>query len=174
MTKDSQPRSLESTLYDLALAYSLAADASRTIGASIGNANLTAPAIMCQNFAIELLLKFFLAIDHFTAATIDELTNAGVKLNCHKYSQLFDQLQPATKEKIANSFTALSGKKTNVEGFREALVAQGDEPFVQWQYIYETNNFSHFDLQAFQLVAYSLGEAAKAELKASSDRRKPS
>ena len=174
MTNESQPRSLESTLFDLALAYSLAADASRTIGASTRNADLAAPAIMCQSFAIELLLKFFLAIDHFTAATTDELTNAGVNLSCHKYSQLFDQLLPATKEKIANSFTALSGKKTDVDGFREALVAQGDEPFVQSQYIYETNNFSHLDLQAFQLVAYSLGNTAKTELKASSDRRKPS
>jgi hypothetical protein len=171
MTNESQPRSLESTLFNLAHAYALAADASRKNGASTGNADLAAPAIMCQSFAIELLLKFFLAIDHPAATTTNELKNAGVKLNCHKYSQLFDQLLPATKEKIAKSFTALSGKKTDTDGFLEALIAQGDEPFVHWRYIYETNDFSHLDLQAFHLITDSLGKAAEAERKASSNRR---
>jgi hypothetical protein len=121
---------------------------------------------MCKSFAIELLLKFFLAVDHPAATTTDDLKSAGVKLQCHKYSELFDQLLPATKDKIAKEFTAQSSKQTDAVGFRQALIAQGDDPFVYWRYIYETSGFSHFDNQAFDLVTNALGKAAEAERKA--------
>lgn len=165
------PRSLESTLFNLAHAYARAANTSwESIGAT-GDADFAAPAIMCQSFAIELLLKFFLAIDHPLVTTVEELKNTGVKLKCHKYSELFDQLLPATKEKIAKSFTSLSGKRTDTDGFREALIAQGNDPFVNWRYVYETDGFSHFDNQAFLWVMHSLGKAAEAERRAVSSRR---
>jgi len=121
---------------------------------------------MCQSFAIELLLKFFLAVDHPAAKTTGELKTIGIRLRCHKYTELFDQLTPISKEKIANAYTALSGKQADAAGFRQALIAQGDDPFVYWRYIYETNSFSHFDIQAFNLVTDALGKAAEAELKA--------
>ena len=81
----SQPaRSLESTLFYLAHAYAIASDTSRKTGKETGNTDLAAPAIMCESFAIELLLKFFLAIDHPTPTTVEALKTAGVKLKCHK------------------------------------------------------------------------------------------
>lgn len=159
-------RSLRSTLFNTAHAYARSADASwSTLGAA-KDADFAAPAIMCQSFAIELLLKFFLAVDHPAATTAEELKTAGVKLRCHKYSDLFDQLAPTTKDKIANAFTALSGKQTDAAGFRQELIAQGDDPFVYWRYVYETSWFSHFDRQAFNLVIDALGKAAEAERKA--------
>ena len=163
-------RSLQSTLFNIAHAYARAADASwSTLGAT-KDADFTAPAIMCKSFAIELLLKFFLAVDHPEATTTDELKSAGVKLRCHKYSELFDQLLPATKDKIANEFTAQSGKHTDAAGFRQALIAQGDDPFVYWRYVYETSVFSHFDNLAFNLVTDTLGKAAETERKAAPSR----
>ena len=110
-------------------------------------------------------LKFFLAVDHPAANTTSELKTAGVKLRCHKYSELFDQLTQTSKDKIASTYTALSGKQTDAAGFRQALIAQGDDPFVYWRYIYETNSLSHFDIQAFNLVTDALGKAAEAERK---------
>ncbi len=160
-------RSLRSTLFNLAHAYARAADTSWNSFGESKNADFAAPAIMCQSFAIELLLKFFLAIDHPQAKTIDELKAAGVKLQCHKYSELYDQLTSAAKDKIANAYTALSGKQTDAAGFRYALIAQGDDPFVYWRYVYEkTTGFSHFDRQAFGFVTDALGKAAESERKA--------
>ena len=159
-------RSLRSTLFNIAHAYARAADAAWSTLGTTKDADFAAPAIMCQSFAIELLLKFFLAVDQPAATTAEELKTAGVKLRCHKYSDLFDQLVPATKDKIANAFTVLSGRHTDAAGFRQALIAQGDDPFVYWRYVYETSGFSHFDRQAFNLVTDALGKAAEAERKA--------
>jgi hypothetical protein len=159
-------RSLQSTLFNVAHAYARAANASWNTLESTKDADFAAPAIMCQSFAVELLLKFFLAIDHPTAKTSDELEMAGVTLKCHKLSELFDQLLPATQSKIAGVFTTLSGKQTDAAGFRAALIAQGDDPFVYWRYIYEKKVVAQFDQQAFDLVIEALGKAAEAERKA--------
>jgi len=160
-------RSLRSTLFNLGHAYARAADTSWNSLNSSKDVDFAAPAIMCQSFAIELLLKFFLALDHPLANTIDDLKAAGVKLRCHKYSELYDQLTAATKDKIANAYTTLSGAQTDATGFRHALIAQGDDPFVYWRYVYEkTTGFSHFDRQAFNFVIDALGKAAESERKA--------
>ncbi|HEY6896495.1 MAG TPA: hypothetical protein VI279_04480 [Rhodocyclaceae bacterium] len=164
----AQPaRPLRSTLFNFAHAYVRSADNAWATLESTNDADFIAPAIMCQSFAVELLLKFFLAIDHPTARTIDDLKNAGAKLKCHKYSELYDQLTLPTKNKIADAYSTLSGKPTNAMAFRQALIAQGDDPFVYWRYIYESNGFSHFDRIAFNLVTDALGKAAEAERKAS-------
>lgn len=178
MTKDKQQfeqtlaglpkRSLQSTLFNIAHAYSRAADLSWSAIATAEDADFAAPAIMCKSFAIELLLKFFLAVDHPTAITADDLKSTGVKLKCHKYSELFDQLLPGTKARIAEELTSQSGKLTDALGFRQALIALGDDPFVYWRYIYETNGYSHFDNQAFDLVTNALGKAAEAVRKSAS------
>jgi len=159
-------RSLRSTLFNIAHAYARTADSTWSALVSSKDAAFAAPTIMCQSFAIELLLKFFLAVDHPAATTIDELKAAGVKLRCHKYSELFDQLSQSSKDKIARAFTSISGTPTDAAAFRKALIAQGDDPFVYWRYIYETNGFSHFDKQAFNLVTDAVGKAAEAERQA--------
>jgi hypothetical protein len=163
-------RSLQSTLFNIAHAYALAADASWKALGSTKNADFAAPAIMCQSFAIELLLKFFLVVDHPEASTIDELKSPRVKLKCHKYSELFDQLLPATKDKIANALAKLGGVPIDAIGFRAALTAQGDDPFVYWRYIYEAGAVSHFDHQAFNRLTDALGKAAEAERMAAANR----
>lgn len=163
-------RSLQSTLFNIAHAYARAADASWSTFGTTRDGDFAAPAIMCQSFAVELLLKFFLVVDHPEATTIEELKSAGVKLKCHKYSELFDQLRSATKDKIADEFTAQTGKQTDAAGFRQALIAQGDDPFVYWRYIYETSNSSHFDNQAFNFITDTLGKSAEAERKAVTNR----
>ncbi len=160
-------RSLRSTLFNVAHAYARAADTSWRAIAAENDADFAAPAIMCQSFAVELLLKFFLAVDHPRAGSTDQLKAGGVKLNCHKYSELFDQLRQQSKDKIASAYAATIGKPTNADGFRQALLAQGDDPFVYWRYIYEsTDRISHFDMQAFLNVLTALGKAAEAERKA--------
>jgi hypothetical protein len=160
-------RSLQSTLFNIAHAYSRSAQATWELMASSKDADFAAPAIMCDSFTVELLLKFFLAVDHPAAESTDDLKNAGIKLKCHKYSELFDQLLPTTKNEIAKAYSSKSGKNTDAASFRAALIAQGDDPFVYWRYIYETKNVSNFDNAAFILVIDALGNAAAARRVAS-------
>lgn len=155
---------LQSNLFKLAEAYVISALNTRETGQSAKNFYLAAPMIMCQSFAVELLLKFFLATDHPSATTVDDLKKDGVNLKCHKYSELFDQLLPETKDKIANKFAELSGKQASVKDFRDALIAQGDEPFVDWRYIYEKKDNWSLDINPFDLVTNTLRKAAKTEL----------
>jgi hypothetical protein len=163
-------RSLESTLFNLANAYAQASDA---VWAQLGttkNADLAGPAIMCQSFAIELLLKFFLVVDHPTAKTAEDLRLAGVRLKNHKYSELFDQLSSVTRDKIAQSFSQTSRRTVTSEQFRDLLIAQGDDPFVHWRYVYERGGVSHFDRVSFNLLTDALGKAAEVERRASAAR----
>lgn len=161
------PRSFQSALFNMAHAYAQAADVIYSKGASTGNRDFAGPAIMCQAFAVELLLKFFLATDHPNATGVEDLKAAGVKLNVHKYSQLFDQLSARAQNDLATSFADQTGQKHDPLTFRAALVAQGDDPFVYWRYIYETKAVSHFDRLAFNAVTDALGKAAEAVRKLS-------
>jgi len=120
---------------------------------------------MCQSFAVELLLKFFLAIDHPAAATTDDLAKAGVKLKCHRYSELFDELSLASRTKIAAAYGTLANTQVDTAGFRQVLVEQGDDPFVYWRYVYESTGVSHFDKRRFDMVTDALGKAAEVERK---------
>ena len=159
-------RTFESTLFNLAHAYARAGDASWLSLASTKDADFAAPAIMCQSFAVELLLKYFLALDHPSATNAEELETEGVKLRRHRYSELYDQLKPATAAKIAAVFGTLTGRATDAVGFRAALIAQGDDPFVFWRYVYEAKDTRHFDSALFNHVTDALGKAAEAERKA--------
>jgi len=150
----------------MAHAYARSADSAWKQLASTSDADFAGPAIMCQSFAIELLLKFFLASDHPTAKTSDDLVAAGIKLRRHKYSELFDQLADSTKQAIADSYSAMAGSKVVVDDFRLMLVEQGDEPFVYWRYVYEKGGVSRFDLRAFKLLTDSLGKAAEVKRRA--------
>lgn len=164
--KQAKPRSLESTLFNMAHAYARASDASWNQLAATSDADFAGPAIMCQSFAVELLLKFFLAVDHPAATTTDDLKTAGVKLKCHRYSELFDQLNVATRAKIAAAYSVVAGAPVDSDGFRAALVEQGDDPFVYWRYVYESAGVSHFDKHRFDMVTDGLGRAAEVHRKA--------
>lgn len=60
----AKPRALYSALFNMANAYNQAAESALASIASTGNADFAGPAIMCRSFAIELLLKFFIAAKH--------------------------------------------------------------------------------------------------------------
>lgn len=165
LLKSLPKRTIQSTLFNIANAYAIAANVSWGAMGQTQNADLSAPALMCQSFSIEILLKFFLANDHIEHSTFEELKSSGIKLRGHKYSELFDQISTNMKNKIAKTYSSLSGKNTDANGFRDALVAQGDDPFVYWRYIYETNLTTHFDNIAFGLVLDALGVTAEQERK---------
>jgi hypothetical protein len=65
------------------------------------------------------------------------------------------------------AYAAVIRQSASADDFRQALLSQGDNPFVYWRYIYETQDrISHFDAQAFLNVITALGKAAEVERKA--------
>lgn len=171
----SPPRTLRKTVFNLANAYSQAG--SVVMAASQGNADFAGPLVMCHSFAIELLLKFFIINDQPRGKTFKQLKAGGMKFQSpnksgkpggHGYSDLFEMVSPAVQEKIAKRYCVVSGTETDIAGFSEALVSQGEEPFVKWRYIYEqeAGQFTHLDVAKFSNVLHALGEAAAAELEA--------
>lgn len=158
-------RTLNSAIFNIAHAYARAGDMASTAIIRTKDADFSAPAIMCKSFAIELLLKFFLVIPYPTAQTKADMDVVGIDLLGHKYSELYDRIQPSYQEKIANSFFNVSGKRTNSNEFRTMLLTLGDDPFVFWRYIYEKNGMSTIDIPLLENVLLAMGKAAEFERK---------
>lgn len=164
------PRSLRKTIFGFALAYSSTATLALNSVHASGNADYCAPAIVCQSFAIELLLKFLIINDHPHGKTFQQLKNDGMTFGgvrgrgLHGYTALFDQLSVETKGKLVRAYTDISGINTSQEEFGAALVSSGEEPFVKWRYIYEGTSMSNFHPLKIASVLQALGEVASAEL----------
>lgn len=157
----AKPRAFYSALFNMANAYNQAAESALASIASTGNADFAGPAIMCRSFAIELLLKFFIAAKH-PSKKFKELKAAGISLRGHTYSSLFDRIEPSLQKTIAEAYSQLSGTAMDPASFRGLLVALGDEPFVTWRYIYEADGTSHMDPMLLAAVTQALGLAAQS------------
>lgn len=71
-------RPLYSVLYNLANCYNDSAEIVLPAITTTKIAEFIAPVIMCRSFAIELLLKFFIAIKYPEAKSITDLGKRGV------------------------------------------------------------------------------------------------
>ena len=154
-------RSLNSALFNIAHSYARAGDMATSAIFSANDADFAAPAIMCKSFAIELLLKFFLVIPYPTAQTKADIDTLGVDLHGHKYSDLYDRISPAYQQKIAASFSKVTGKVTDSAAFRSVLLALGDDPFVFWRYIYEKAGMHTLDIPLLEQTLLAMGKAAE-------------
>jgi len=159
------PRSLESTVFNLANAYNEAAHATLAMLPKTGNADLAGPAIMCLSFSLELLLKFLRIVeaDPTGSATYEQLHARGVNLRGHGYSTHFEELSDTMRARLADRYGRVVGRTVSVEEYRAALLSQGEEPFVQWRYVYEDRTMRHLELQQFLAVVKATGLAAQDE-----------
>jgi len=164
LTAQAGSRSLNSAIFNMARAYSETGDLAEAAMGRSKNADFAGPLIMCKSFSVEMLLKFFIIIEHPTAKTMVDLEKLGVDLRGHVYSKLFDRISASRRRNIGASFSKLSSKTTDEAGFRDILKTKlGDDPFVFWRYIYEKSGTHHCDLQTLKMVVHALGEAAAAE-----------
>lgn len=162
IAQGAKPRLLHRSIFNLADAYNQAAHLALEKGQKIGNPDYAAPMIMCQSFAIELLLKFFVVVDHPPDKKATDLTAAGIKLRGHTFSQLFDRIGAPRKEAIAKKYASVAKKQTTTpDDFRQALVDLGDDPFVSWRYVYEATGNQHISVVLLSDVSEALGLAAQ-------------
>ena len=162
--KKAKPIPLHRVLFNNAEFYNQGALAALDRLKLTGNAGLAAPVILCQSFAIELLLKFFVIAPHPHIMKHSELEPLGINLRGHAYSRLFDCIDEQYRAAIAETFSGRAGRPTTSDGFRDLLIELGDEPFVSWRYVYELEGNQHLDFELFGQVTDALGISADREV----------
>jgi hypothetical protein len=133
-------------------------------GQELKNPGLAAPAILCRSFAIELLLKCFIALPYPHVMKVRELKALGLDLRGHTYSGLWDRIEPRLQAHIADAFTQHAKLPTNASEFRARLIQLGDDPFVAWRYVYEKDGDQFINLELFGVTTDALGLAAAREI----------
>ena len=164
------PRSIHSVLFNIAHAYERAGRKAWDELTSTKDADFCGPAVMCQTFAIELLLKFFIASDHPHATKFADLSRLGVNLRGHDLPDLWDRISVAQRVAIAETWSRMFTPALTPQAYREKLTSLGDDPFVRWRYIYESKGDSRLDAELLGRIADSLGKAAERVRKQQSKR----
>jgi len=153
-------RKMWQVLYDFGCRYAASADHIMSLVSQ--DPDFTAPMLMCRFFSIELLLKFFLVIDHRSVSNKTDLKVVGVNLRGHDYTPLFDEIQPEYRRAIAEWFSTISAKPTSEMEFRN-LLAQFEKGFIKWRYIYEEEQVQFIDGRDLYNINGALGKCAEAE-----------
>ena len=92
---EAKPRSIQSTLFNMAHAYDRTAREALESLERSRDADFAGPAVVCRAFALELLLKFFIASGHPTLSWFEDLKAARVNLRGHDLPELWDRCGPA-------------------------------------------------------------------------------
>jgi hypothetical protein len=159
--KGAKRRPMYKVLFNLALAYSNTANLPALEMSKSANGDFSAPMIMCRSFSIELLLKCLLLIDHRSVYSKKDLDAVGVELRGHKYNDLLQRISTQHKEEIVESYGSLFEKAVTWDFLQEQFAKIGDDPFVQWRYIYEKEGNQYIDFEVITRLNDAFGKCAE-------------
>ena len=162
----AKPRHVLRTMFNMADSFAQSAQMSLHKIHQTKNADFAAPALMCQSFAIELLLKLFIVATDESIATNQDLEQSDLKLRGHTYSDLFGRLARDEKRVIAKHYEKITGEQTSDHRFNELLKSTGDSPFVEWRYAHEIIEPKHLDIALLNNLCNALGLAAQDVIRA--------
>jgi hypothetical protein len=120
------------------------------------------PAIVCSSFAIELFMKFFLALEKAGNDDANRKRETG-----HRLQNLWGRINKNHRGLIAGMFRNpsrvphLNAEELRAELFEKALNEVGESPFVKWRYPYEIANVELMSHGAITEVLDALGFAAE-------------
>lgn len=163
ISREADSRTVESALFNLARAYAETAKLATQKIFADKNADFAGPAIMCKSFAVELLLKFFIAVDYPRDKSYADLKKIGLNLYGHSYADLFEKIKDRYQKKICKAYSDATSTKVDAQAFKLILIEIGNDPFVSWRYLYEDESTRHLNIQLFDNVLDSIGEAAASE-----------
>lgn len=129
------------------------------------NAAYIAPGVLCATFCIELLLKCLVLIRHDDVFTKADVKRKNIELDKHKYSEIFEKIDPDIQEKIVQTFNDYFGESIAKQDYIELLKKLGDNSFVEWRYVYETDQEKHLDIKLQNKITDSLGKCIESVLK---------
>lgn len=120
------------------------------------NISFLFPSIVCQSFAIELFLKFFIFIDAHNNKTVSTLP----KRMGHDFSKLWERIPSEYKTLISTHYSNAPKPATLIGGFKESLNIIGNDSFEKWRYAHEIQSYDFMHLDLTALVSDVLYSAA--------------
>lgn len=121
------------------------------------------PSIVCQSFAIELFLKFFIYFDKKQFELEREFSNKS-KLG-HKFTNLWDKVSDTYKNEISVHYTNASKINTSPNEMRSLLIKVDENSFVTWRYPYENKGFTNMHIDDIKLISDVLHSASYQVIK---------
>jgi len=171
-TTPLRKRSLHQMLFRTADCYAQTAASALEKLKKTGQSDFGLPAVMNLSFAIELLLKFFVALAT-PDATGPELAKLG-RLHGHEYDKLWPRIEKPLRGLIIAQYQELTKRSLNEAQFLKML-RDLDNPFVRWRYGYESDQPRFIDFDHIGSIVTSLGRAAAiANAAVSSDTQQAS
>ncbi len=116
-----------------------------------------APAVLCLNFCVEMLLKSLIVIKLDNVFTIKELKNRPINLRGHSYMELFNKIDNDIQISITKMYHILYGQMITIDGFRDKLLELGSRNFEKWRYIYETGKKEELNYKLLTTISVTLG-----------------
>ena len=121
---------------------------------------LAFPAIVCSSFAIELFLKFFIALEKSEDVSLKSKTTG------HLLPLLWREISLPRQKIIAGMYQNssiepdLNASETRLKIFSDALERIGEKPFIKWRYIHEITSTEYMSHAAIGVVTEALRAAA--------------
>lgn len=143
-------------LFKIACSYNLSANLIKKQFDGENNAAYLFPSIVCQSFAIELFLKFFIFFDAEKNNTVSKLLkNLG-----HDFSKLWNRISYEYQELISIHYRNAPKSNNITGGFEEGLSTIGNDSFIKWRYMHEIENYEFMHLDHTSLISNVLFSAA--------------
>jgi hypothetical protein len=119
------------------------------------------PSVVCNTFAIELFLKFYLIVDNSKAITGKDIKD--IKKIKHDYSLLWNKIQPHYQEEIIRYYNINNNTQYTERAFRQSLIDIGDKAFTKWRYMHEFEDFmTVLEIEKIKKILNALGESAQS------------
>ena len=152
-------------IFHIAYAYNQSSQLINDFSAKQKNAAFMFPSIVCQSFAIELSLKFFLVIDHPEICNRKDFEKFDLKLNKHGFSELWDLINVNYQNEIVRHHTNCIGNESSACRFKKLLEDIGSDSFVRWRYIHELEGFNFMHISDTKQASDVLLSVAYSEMK---------
>lgn len=143
-------------VFHIACSYNESAKLVKSQFDETGNAAFLFPSIVCQSFAIELFLKFFIFLDAEKNETASELP----KRMGHDFSRLWDRVSKEYQELISIHYSNAPKPPNVTGGFKESLSLIGNDSFEKRRYVYEIKDYDFMHLDHTTLISDVLFNAA--------------
>jgi hypothetical protein len=126
------------------------------------------PSVLCSTLCIEILLKCLQLVKYEDIFTEDDLKNKCIKVNEHKYSEIFKRIDDDIKMLVIKTYNSKYNENIGIEDYKNKLIQVGDDNFIDWRYVYE-KDARNLDMQLQFRLLDSLGETAIQIIKSKSN-----
>ena len=166
MSGAGNPKQLYYAIFNNAQYYSKGAQLlSENVFQGRKDGSYIAPAMLCNTFCLELLLKCLQIINEDEVFTKADLETKGIRLNEHRYSAIFDKIEGSVQNDILKTFNSLFQQQLTKDDYIQRLRQIGDNSFVEWRYVYESTQEKRMDVHLQNQIMDSLGKTIEQCLK---------